>query len=222
MRIRGSLALLVTALVSCAFASSLAQQQAPEVSRDRLRADLDVLTSEPLAGRASLTPGAESAARFIAGELQKAGLRPANGDSYLQPFDLQPLRLNRDRAAVVVRRGGEDARFAPIAVACCCPRYWLAISATRAGTITAAASPAPSCATIITVAVGAKVMSTWATPNSATTARNTRVEPKRCTSLAPSITNPATASEYITIPVAIVFSWLQRYLIRGMALGAVK
>jgi multiple sugar transport system permease protein len=25
-----------------------------------------------------------------------------------------------------------------------------------------------------------------------------------------------------TIPVAIVFSWLQRYLIRGMALGAVK
>ena len=25
-----------------------------------------------------------------------------------------------------------------------------------------------------------------------------------------------------TLPVAIVFSWLQRYLIRGMALGAVK
>ena len=25
-----------------------------------------------------------------------------------------------------------------------------------------------------------------------------------------------------TVPVAIVFSWLQRYLIRGMALGAVK
>jgi multiple sugar transport system permease protein len=25
-----------------------------------------------------------------------------------------------------------------------------------------------------------------------------------------------------TIPVAIVFAWLQRYLVRGLALGAVK
>jgi multiple sugar transport system permease protein len=30
------------------------------------------------------------------------------------------------------------------------------------------------------------------------------------------------ATVLATVPVAIVFSWLQRYLIRGMALGAVK
>ena len=87
------------------------------ISRERLRADLEFLTSAPLEGRASLTPGAEAAARFIAGELAKSGLRPASGDSYLQPFDLQRLRLDRDRAVVVVRRSGEDGRFAPLAVA---------------------------------------------------------------------------------------------------------
>ena len=108
---------LVAVLVACTFAPSLAQQAAPEVSRERLRADLEFLTSAPLEGRASLTPGAEAAARFIAGEFAKSRLRPANGDSYLQPFDLQRLRLDRDRAVVAVRRSGEDERFAPLAVA---------------------------------------------------------------------------------------------------------
>ena len=64
---------LVPVLMVCAFAPSVAQQGAPEVSRERLRADLEVLTSAPLEGRASLTPGAAAAARFIAAELGKAG-----------------------------------------------------------------------------------------------------------------------------------------------------
>ena len=84
----------------------------------RLRADRNVLTSAPSRGELSLTPGAEGrGARFIAGELAKSGLRPANGDSYLQSFDLQRLRLDRDRAVVAVRRSAEDERFAPLAVA---------------------------------------------------------------------------------------------------------
>lgn len=100
----------------CALTPTLAQQGA-QVSRDRLRADLEVLASAPLQGRASLTPGAAAAAKHLAAELAKAGLRPVEGDSYLQPFDLRPLRLDRDRTAVVVRHAGEDTRFSPIAVA---------------------------------------------------------------------------------------------------------
>jgi hypothetical protein len=41
---------LVALLVACAFAPSLAHQAAPEVSRERLRADLEFLTSAPLEG----------------------------------------------------------------------------------------------------------------------------------------------------------------------------
>jgi hypothetical protein len=99
-----------------ALTPSLAQQGTPGISRDRLRADLAVLTSPRLEGRASLTPGAAAAARFIADEFEKAGLRPANGDAYLQPFDLQQLRLDRDRSTLVIRRSGEDVRSAPLAV----------------------------------------------------------------------------------------------------------
>jgi hypothetical protein len=108
---------LVAGLLLSASASTVAHQGAADVSRERLRADLEFLTSAPLEGRASLTPGAEAAARFIAGELAKAGLRPANGDAYLQPFDLQRLRLDRDRSVLAVRRAGEEARFPPLAVA---------------------------------------------------------------------------------------------------------
>ena len=79
-------------LVVLALAPSGAQQAGPEVSRERLRADLDFLASPPLEGRASLTQGANAAAWFLATELRKAGVQPANGDSYLQPFELLPLR----------------------------------------------------------------------------------------------------------------------------------
>ncbi len=104
-------------LLVLALAPSVAQQAAPEVSRERLRADLEFLASPPLEGRASLTQGAHAAAWFLATELRKAGLQPANGASYLQPFDLLPLRLDRERSMVAVRQTGEEARFAPVAVA---------------------------------------------------------------------------------------------------------
>ena len=104
-------------LIAGALAPSMAQGPAPDMGRARMRADLEFLTSAALEGRASLTPGAAAAARYLAAELGKAGLRPVAGDSHLQPFDLRPLRLDRGRTAVVVRRSGEEARFAPIAVA---------------------------------------------------------------------------------------------------------
>jgi hypothetical protein len=108
---------LVPLLVALAFAPVLAQQAPlPQPSRERMRADLEFLTSPPVAGRASLTQGADAAAWFLATELRKAGLQPADGDSYLQRFDLVPLQLDRDRSSVVVRQAGDEQRFAPVAV----------------------------------------------------------------------------------------------------------
>ena len=95
----------------------LAQQSSsPQASRSRMRADLEFLTSPPVDGRASLTQGADAAAWFLATELRKAGLQPGDGASYLQRFDVVPVRLDRDRSSVVVRHAGDEQRFTPAAV----------------------------------------------------------------------------------------------------------
>src|SRR5512134_3424992 len=81
-----------------------------------MRADIEFLCSPPLEGRASLSRGADAAAWFIAAEMAKAGLQPPDGSTYLQRFDLVPVRLDRERSAVVVRRAAADARFLPSGV----------------------------------------------------------------------------------------------------------
>lgn len=104
-----------TALV-LALVPALAQAPPPsQVSRDRMRTDLAFLTSPALEGRASLTPGADAAAKFLASELRKAGLQPGDRDGYLQRFELVPLRLDRDRSSVVVRHAAVEQRFVPVA-----------------------------------------------------------------------------------------------------------
>ena len=71
--------------VLCAVA--IAQNDSPSISLSRMRADLQYLCSEKLRGRASLSPGADLAARYIAVAFKKAGLAPAAGDSgFLQQF----------------------------------------------------------------------------------------------------------------------------------------
>ena len=85
-------------------------------SRERMRAELEFLCAPPLEGRVSLSRGADTTAWFVATEMRKAGLQPASGDSFLQRVDLVPLRLDRDRSTIVVRRDGSEQHFPPSAV----------------------------------------------------------------------------------------------------------
>jgi hypothetical protein len=105
-------ALLVVLLL--ALAPTLAQHG--PASRERVRADIEFLASPPLEGRVSLSRGADAAAWFLAAEMAKAGLRPPDAKSYLQRFDLVPVRLDRDRSAIVVHRAGGETRFQPTGV----------------------------------------------------------------------------------------------------------
>lgn len=83
---------------------------AGRVSRERLRADLEFLCSPPLEGRASLSRGADAAAWYLASEMRKIGLQPVSGRGYLQPFEVVPLRLDRDRSSIeVIREGAAEA-----------------------------------------------------------------------------------------------------------------
>ena len=91
----------------------LAQVPQPQPQLSRIRADLDFLTSEVLAGRASLTPQADMAARYIAAEFQKAGLQPANSDSYLQSFPLVAYRSDLASRRLQLTRKGKVKAFQP-------------------------------------------------------------------------------------------------------------
>src|SRR3954471_2946586 len=86
--------------------------QTPEVvpQRSRLRADLDFLTSEALAGRVSLSPEAEISARYIAADFQRTGLAPAGG-SYLQDFPLIAYRSDPAQRAMTLRRSDHTKSY---------------------------------------------------------------------------------------------------------------
>jgi hypothetical protein len=83
-------ACLLTISVLCA--TVLAQQPAASQSSvDRLRQTITYLASDTLEGRRTGTPGATAAAKYIAGEFERLGLRPglpgsASQTAYLQPF----------------------------------------------------------------------------------------------------------------------------------------
>ena len=90
----------------CCATLLLPQGFGPSPQSARLRADLEFLTSDVLAGRLSLTPQADIAARYIAADFQKSGLQPANGNSYLQEFPLIAYRADaKSREMIVIRNG---------------------------------------------------------------------------------------------------------------------
>ena len=88
-----------------------AQTSEPQPHLNRVRADLDFMTSEALAGRVSLSPQADITANYIAAEFQKAGLSPANGDSYLQPFPLVAYRTDPAKRTLKLSRSGKVKAF---------------------------------------------------------------------------------------------------------------
>lgn len=99
---------LVAVLVLVCAPTLLGEEQ---VSRERMRADLEFLCSQPVGGRVSLGRGADVAAWFLATEMRKIGLQPAAGSSYLQPFEVVPLSLDRERTSIEVHRGGNVQPF---------------------------------------------------------------------------------------------------------------
>ena len=79
MQYQKTLRLLLALLLlsPSALAQSAAQPPAPDV--ERLRAHVAYLASEKLEGRRTGTGGAQEAARYVAREFLRLGLRPAGG-----------------------------------------------------------------------------------------------------------------------------------------------
>jgi hypothetical protein len=101
------------AVAICLAAALFCQTADVNPQSRRVRADLDFLTSAALAGRVSLSPEAEIAARYIAADFARTGLQPGAGGSYLQEFPLIAFRADPRLRALTLTRGGTPKAFRP-------------------------------------------------------------------------------------------------------------
>ena len=72
------------------------------IDANRMRADLQFLSSDALEGRLSLKRGSEVAIQWVASEFAKAGLKPAAGDSFLQQLELIEFRVDRNESCIII------------------------------------------------------------------------------------------------------------------------
>lgn len=104
-------------------AQTTAKPSGPEV--ERLRAHVTYLASEKLEGRRTGTGGAQEAARYVAREFMRLGLRPAGNTptddltetSYLQEFPyVAGVELGKGNALTATRRVDATSSGAPMAI----------------------------------------------------------------------------------------------------------
>jgi len=103
---RGLVLLALAAALMAQVGSRLAAGHDSIQSR-RLKADLTFLSSDALEGRMSLQRGSEVAIQWIASQFAAEGLKPANGDSYLQPVPLIEYQMDRERTTLTLHRGDQ-------------------------------------------------------------------------------------------------------------------
>src|SRR5216110_1954626 len=101
------LTLLLTALLLSAQAPSRVQTGYDSLQASRLKADLTFLSSDALEGRRSLERGNDVAIQWIASQFGAAGLKPASGDSFLQPVPIIEYTTDRTASSLVVKQGGK-------------------------------------------------------------------------------------------------------------------
>jgi len=119
---RRALVAVVAAVLLAFSAATSAPPLPPPPSPERLLDDVKALASPAMAGRRSGTPGAETAARYIARAFRSAGLAPAGaGGGYEQAFDVPTgVRLGAPNSLAIVAPGtrtlapGRD--FTPLTV----------------------------------------------------------------------------------------------------------
>jgi Zn-dependent M28 family amino/carboxypeptidase len=76
-----------------------------------LRADLTFLASDELEGRMSLERGSDVAIQFIVAEFAKAGLKPAAGDSFIQPVPLVKYLPDARGTRLTLRHGSANHKY---------------------------------------------------------------------------------------------------------------
>ena len=82
-------------------------------------AHIEYLASDDLKGRDTGSEGHLKAARYVAGEMERYGLKPAGTSGYFQPVQFDVKQIEEDQSSLALVRGGktellalgEDANF---------------------------------------------------------------------------------------------------------------
>jgi len=74
---------------------------------DRWWSHIQVLADDNMEGRDTGSPGHLRAARFVAGEFEHAGLKPAGVDGYLQPVKFKVAQIEEEHSSLSLVRGGK-------------------------------------------------------------------------------------------------------------------
>jgi len=80
-----------------------------DIDEDRYREDIRVLASAEFAGRRPGTPGEDKTIAFLVAQFRKIGLKPGNGDSYLQQVPVVESTLTDSPTCLVTGRGATRA-----------------------------------------------------------------------------------------------------------------
>lgn len=73
----------------------------PEICLDDLRGHMEVLASDAMRGRESLSEEATRASAYIAAQFERFGLEPKGTDGFFQPYAIRQPRLGEDNALEV-------------------------------------------------------------------------------------------------------------------------
>jgi hypothetical protein len=81
----------------------------PDLARegDRWWSHIQVLADDNMEGRNTGSPGHLRAARFLAGEFEKAGLKPAGVNGYLQPVKFKVAQIDEEHSSLAMVRDGK-------------------------------------------------------------------------------------------------------------------
>ena len=74
---------------------------------DRWWSHIQVLADDNMEGRNTGSPGHLRAARFVAGEFERAGLKPAGINGYLQPVKFKVAQIDEEHSSLAIERDGK-------------------------------------------------------------------------------------------------------------------
>jgi hypothetical protein len=105
MKIRSYLILLVPACLLLTAATDF------EAEGKRWWSHIEFLASDDLQGRNTGSEGHLKAARYIAGEFERAGLKPAGTSGYFQPVKFNVTQIVEDQSSLALVRNGKSEKL---------------------------------------------------------------------------------------------------------------